>query len=55
MINRNKDEVREELTRISEQMRLTGDNIEKTKTDMEEIDSDTKTNSSEKKKLETSL
>ena len=55
MITRNKDEMREKLTRISEQMRLTGENIEKTKTDMEEIDSNTKTNTSERKKFETPL
>ena len=55
MINRNKDDVREELTRTCKQMRLTGENREKTKTDMEEIDFDTKTDTSERKKLETSL
>ena len=49
--------MREKLTRISEQMRLTGENIEKnkTKTDIEEIDFDTKTNTSERKLLETAL
>ena len=51
MIKRIKDGVEEELTRINEQMRLTGENIEKTKTDMEEIDYDTKTNTFRKKKV----
>ena len=44
MINRNKDEVGEELRRI------TGENIEKTKLDIEEIDFENKTNTSDRKK-----
>ena len=55
MIYRNKDEVGEEMMRINDQMRSTEENIESTKTVMEEIDFDTKTNISERKKVETSL
>ena len=55
MINRNKDEMGEEIMRINEQMRLAGENIESTKTVMKEIDFDTKTNTSERKNVETSL
>ena len=48
MINKMKDAAEEELMRINEQMRLTGEHIEK-KTDF-----GTKTNTSGRKKLETS-
>lgn len=42
MININKEEIEATITEINEQMRIKGESIERTKTEMEAIEYDTK-------------